>query len=307
MVIFENILIPVEKSNSASKAAAKAIELFESSSCTLHLVKVMGIKSFFSRHSFLLPFGKSKPENGNMGMGALELEQLQKKITEKNKNYRIVSSVFVNTGMASGLRRYFEKEKIDLVLASMEATGHDKPLFDNKLFLNLARNRSIPLLTVFNEPNSNTHKPVLVPIMGNLPKDKLLMALAISKVCNVTIHLISFLDNSKPDLKDQMDNFYYSYKLLSDMGHPPHYKIFRGKQSTNLLMEYANQVKASMIFTTPENHQGWLFKIRQKLSEWLSPLTRFQILTIKPYRNTTLSGIADNSRIPVWKEAGTGL
>ncbi len=305
MVIFENILIPVEKSDSAFKAASLALDLYESSSCTIHLVRVMGIKSFFSRYSFLFPFGKSKSESNNLGMGTIELEQLQKKITEKNRNYRIVSSVFVNTGLPSGLRKYFEKEKIDLVLASQAANDNCKPLFDNKLFLNLARSRVIPLLTVFNEPNSNTHKSVIVTVMGHLPKDKLMIALDLAKISNATIHIISFLDNSKPDLKNQMDAFYYSYKLLSDMGHPPHYKIFRGKQSTNLLMGYANQVKATMILTTPDNKPGWLFTVRQKLSEWLSPFTRLQILTIKPFHNTTLSGMADKNRIPLWKKAGS--
>lgn len=251
MMAFRNILIPIDKAENSFTGAEKALELYGLPGVSFHLIKLIRTSSLMDRFKL---FGKksiSLSEKINRAKEELSICQEKMKITHPGQF--VQTEIIICHGKKQLLEKYVNQHQIDLVVAAR--TGNN--CFFAKLFrghgyyLNLSKQSGIPLLSVLQQKKLAPIKCVLISITGAIPDAKIQIALEIAKRYNAQIHIVTLLNNTEADIKERIDAFYSSFKLISEYGYSPKYKILQGTRICEAMMQYARQIKADLILINP--------------------------------------------------------
>lgn len=280
--MFKNILIPIDTFNNSWAGITKALAFCDASGTTLHLVKVIRRNTIFGcLLNFLRGYNKPREEANTR-----ELENIRQKLLDWQKPGYLSAKVEIKTGITAGWKKFLSSRKIDLIIvsASEDISATDTPGGD--IYQNLVQQTGVLVLTLLQQEADATIRSVLVPVSGHLPEKKVHTALEIARKFHAQVHIVTILDNAKADAKERIEAFYLSFKLFSEYGYSPQYKILMGKHKQASLSRYAGQIKADMILMHTDGKRGMLTTCRQKLSEWLHPLSGVQVLTMQPELTT---------------------
>ncbi|HVZ26213.1 MAG TPA: universal stress protein [Sediminibacterium sp.] len=279
--MFKNILIPIDTSNNSWAGITKALEFCDASGTTLHLVKVIRRNAFFG---YLLNLfrGRTVPrEEANTE----ELEKIRQKLLDWQVPRHLSAKVEIKTGDSAGWKKFLAARNIDLII--LPPNNISQALTPGRdVYQHLFQQSGVLVLTLLQQETDATIRSVLVPVPGFFPEEKVHTALEIAKKFHAQLHIVTILDDTKADVKQRIDAFYLSFKLFSAYGYSPQYKILMGKHRQASLSRYANQIKADMILMHAKEKTGLLTACRQKISDWLHPLTGVQVLTMQPEFST---------------------
>lgn len=284
MATFKNILIPVDSLYNAQIAAEKALELADSAETTLYLVALIRFDSFWQKLFYTDIITRRQSHiNKKKALARKKTETLQKRITGISPHTPIVTAVIAETAISDNLMRYALQHEIDLVIATNQKHRSRFSFFRKDIAEDLARKANLAVLTVTKGCLNHPIKSIVLPVTSFVPERKIHMALAFSKKFNAHIHLVTMLNSNDVNTKIRIDAFYLTYKILSEMGHSPQYKILHGSDSDMALVRYANQVKADLILVNPDKKKILPGLFQGKITDMIPPLSALHILTLKPY------------------------
>lgn len=284
MATFKNILIPVESLYNAQIAAEKALELSDSAQTTLFLVATIRFDSFWQKLLYTDIISQRQTHlNKKKTLAIKKLDTLKKRITAVSVQIKTESIVIIETAISDNLLRYAQQHEIDLVIATNQKHRKGFSFFRKDIAEDLARKANLAVLTVTKGCLNHPIKTIVLPVTSFVPERKIDMALSFAKQFNAHIHLVTMLDNNDINTKIRIDSFYLTYKILTEMGHSPQYKILHGSDSDSALVRYANQVKADMILVNPEKKKILTGFFQGNITDMIQPFSALHILTLKPY------------------------
>jgi len=284
MAIFKHILIPVDSLYNAQIAAEKALELSDTAQTTLHFVAIIRFNSFWQKLFYTDIMAQKQPLLKKRKLLAWKkIEALQNRIAAISPHTAIESSIITETGISENLLRYALQHEIDLVITTNQQQRAKFSFQHKDIGEDLARKANIAVLTVTKGCLNHPIKSIVLPVTSFVPERKIDMALSFAKRFNAHIHLVTMLDNNEVSTKIKIDAFYLTYKILTESGHTPQYKILHGNDSAMALVRYANQVKADMILVNPEKKKILPGFFQGKITDMIQPFSALHILTLKPY------------------------
>lgn len=284
MATFKNILIPVDSLYNAQIAAEKALELSDSAKTTLYLVAVIRLDSFWHKIFYTDIFAHRLPHvHKKKTLAWKKIETLKNRIAALSPHTIVETAVITERTISDNLLRYTLQHNIDLVIATNQKNRSKFSFSNNDIGEDLARKANLAVLTVTKGCLNHPIKSIVLPVTSFVPERKIDMALTFAKRFNTHIHLVTMLDNNDVNTKIRIDAFYLTYKILSELGHSPQYKILHGNDSDMALVRYANQVKADMILVNPEKKKILPGLFHGKITDMIQPLSALHILTLKPY------------------------
>lgn len=279
---FKNILIPVDSLYNAQIAVDKALELSEAGETTIYLVAIIKYESFW--HKLIYTNTQKQPRlNRKKELARKKLETLREKIYDVVPQILVKTIVIAETTISNNLLRFVQEQEIDLVIATNQQQKTGFSFFRKNIQEDLSVKANLAVLTVTKGCLNHPIKSIVLPVTSFVPERKIHMALAFSKRFNAHIHLVTILDSNDVNTKIRIDAFYLTYKILSELGHSPQYKILHGNDSDMSLVRYANQVKADMILVNPEKKKMIPGFFQGKITDMMQPLSALHILTLKPY------------------------
>lgn len=289
MIPYKNILIPVDSLHQAQIAAEKALEFSDPAETCIHLVSVIRFDSLWQRLLYTQAFAKQqKYFNKRKAIAERKTETAKNRILQIAPSTIVKTGIMIETAISDNLVKYTLQEKIDLVINTTKSARTGFNWFKKDWSEELAKKASVAVLTVTKGCLNHPIKSILLPVKSFVPERKIQVALAYAKRFNAHIHLVTLLDNNDSTAKIRVDAFYLTYKILSEYGHAPQYKILQGADSDAALLRYADQIKADMILINPEKKNRIPGIMKQKLTDMLNPLSALHILTLKPYLKRTL-------------------
>lgn len=289
MIPYKNILIPIDSLHQAQVAAEKALELSDPIHTCIHLVSVIQFQSFWQRFFYTNALvQKQRYFTKKNTLAERKIEAIKTKIAAISPQTIVKTSIIIETAMSDQLIKYTMQHDIDLVVNTHKSSGSGWVWFKKDWSEELARKASVAVLTVTKGCLNHPIKSILLPVKSFVPERKIQVALAYAKKFNAHIHLVTLLDNNDSTAKIKVDAFYLTYKILSEYGHPPQYKILQGADSDAALLRYADQIKADMILVNPNKKKRIPGIMRQKMTDMLNPISALHILTLKPYLKRTI-------------------
>ncbi|MEN9299874.1 MAG: hypothetical protein RLZZ429_2187 [Bacteroidota bacterium] len=289
MIPYKNILIPIDSLHSAQVAAEKALELSDPAETCIHLVSVIRFDSLWQRLLYTEAIVKQQRYFiKRKALAEKKNEAIKTRITQIAPSTIVKTSVIIETAISDHLIKYTLTHQIDLVINTQKKTGTGFNWFKKDWSEELARKASVAVLTVTKGCLNHPIKSILLPVKSFVPERKIQVALAYAKRYNAHIHLVTLLDNNDSTAKIRVDAFYLTYKILSEYGHAPQYKILQGADSDAALLRYADQIKADMILVNPDKKKRIPGLMRQTITDMLNPLSALHILTLKPHFKRTI-------------------
>lgn len=285
MVPFKNILIPVDSVYNSQIALDKAMELADTLETTIHLVSVIRFDTLWQRLFYTEAIVKQQRYFAKRKqLAEKKITTLKEKIKLLSPNTVVTSTVMIETATTDNLIKYAQQHEIDLVISTNQKASKGFSLFRKDVGEHLARKGNVAVLTVTKGCLNHPIKSILLPVTSFVPERKIQMALAFAKKFNAHIHLVTLLDNNNDvTAKIRIDAFYLTYKILTEYGQSPQYKILQGSDTDAALLHYADQIKADMILVNPEKNTRIPGFIRSKITDMLTPLSALHVLTLKPY------------------------
>jgi hypothetical protein len=283
MTAFRNILILLENADSSVATVEKVKELCEVSETNIHLVHIVR-KDSLPWAMVRLFTGNKKRDKDRLDRkksGKFYLNSLKNKIRETDTSLQIISSTQIKKGGSRCLEKYIAEEHIDLVVSTENSKMEDNYILIEPFYANLFKQTGVPVLNFFQEAAGYSAKSIVLPVSGSFPEKSILAVLEIARQFGAHIHIIAILDENKAEMKQKVDNFYLTYKTLSEYGHRPHYKIVLGKEKMAILLGYAKNIKAGMMLINANHDTTFSARLKRKLSEMLHPLSGMQVLTMK--------------------------
>ncbi|GAC1443909.1 MAG: hypothetical protein NVSMB63_12990 [Sediminibacterium sp.] len=285
MIPFKNILIPVDSLVQAHVAVEKALELYEPAHTTLHLVCTDQQENNLNPLQLFKNIVTYITNRTNLYQSAADkLAILTRQIASQYPDCPVKNSIGQEYLNAASLTRHIAQEDIDLVII---AKKKERPYFFPRcesISVELAKKSNIPILTVTPGCLNHPIKSILLPVNTTVPERRIQVALAFAREYNAHIHLVTLLDNNTVETKARIDAFYHTYKILSEYGHSPQYKILQGADSAEILLRYAYLIKADMIMVSEEKKSSFFGLMHHKITDLLHPLSALHVLTLKPYR-----------------------
>jgi hypothetical protein len=269
MMAFRNILIPIDKADNSYTGAAKALELYGLPGVKFHLIKLINTSSLMDWIKLSRKNSISLSEKVNRAKE--ELSICQERMKQTHPGQIIHTEIIICHGKKQVIEKYIKQEQIDLVIAARPGNN----CFFTKLFrgkgyyLHLFKFSGIPLLSVLQQKKPAPIKSVLISITGQIADTKVQIALEIAKRYNAQIHIVTLLNNTESDIRERIDSFYNTFKILSEYGYSPKYKILQGTRICESMMQYARQIKADLILINPDKEYLAPVSLKETWKTWL--------------------------------------
>lgn len=274
MDAFKNILVPVDTFENSYAAVEKALDLYDSADVSIHLVKIIRKKNYLLNVLYWLTGRGMEKEQELKKAGREELKRIRAKIREAKSGFSIVTTILVKKNYPAAIKKYLAIRKIDLVVTTQGFHMAGRSIFHHPGFNRISRQTGIPVLTVLWDHAASLSKSILIPIAGSIPEKKILVALEMARKYHAQIYIVAILDDSKSNVIQHIDAFYLVYKLFSEYGHVPQYKILIGQQKDEMLYRYAQQLRLSMLYVNGDKENDSFEYIKRKVSDILHPFSR---------------------------------
>ncbi len=277
MLPFKNILIPLYTYDHTIMAVERAFELYSPEHTVIHLVG-SSLKPNYDWNKLWTKFTdaiefKQQNRQLNSSIGLHEMEKLTSDIRASHPRSQVIIEWLTDMPTDQYLLHYIRRHTIDLILMVKSKNHYPLPFFATI---------PAPVLTITPGCLNHPIRSILLPIQSFVPEVRIQASLEFAKKFNAQIHLVTILDSNELNTKENVDAFYLTYKLLTEYGHSPHYKILQGKDSIALLLRYADQVKADIVMVTPEKKRSFFGLLNTQVTDLLHPLSALQVLTLKP-------------------------
>ena len=278
MTTFTNILLPVDTFNNSYLSVQKALDFSGESGTTLHLVSSIKHISLFTILYCRLTGHQTKELRMKKLAARKELWKLKSTMNLKGKSIRFVSVMLIKNNAIAFIKKYMLLQRIDLVIKSPKVDFTKITPFSKPFSLLAPKQTGIPLLIVLGENSQASSRSILIPVNSCITERKVREALWIARKHNAQIHIITVLDDSKPNVKQYIDSFYLTYKLFSDFGHAPQYKIMTGHHKEEIIMHYAQRHNISMIFINFDKIHKPLITTSKKMLRLFQPTEKIHVL-----------------------------
>jgi nucleotide-binding universal stress UspA family protein len=242
----KKILVPVDFTETAETAIAKAIELVKSLKAELFLLHVVEFKGY--DFSIVPETGiKFPPIREIEKILAGKMDAMQAGIRKK---HGITPEVYVTTGnIDSEIIDFSKKKKIDLIVMGTHGASGYRELFIGSNAQRVVTLSDIPVLTMQKHSHKPGFKNILLPIDNSLhSREKVNIAMTIADLFGSKIHVIG-LPNSKD--KKEIELFKIKTgsvgKVIKSHNLPYTTTIIKGNGIADAAMEYANKKKCDLI------------------------------------------------------------
>lgn len=288
MMAFRNILIPIDKADNSYTGAEKALELYGLPGVRFHLIRLINTSSLMD--GIKVSRKKSDSLSEKVNCAKEELSICRERINITHPGQFIQTEIMICNGKKQVIENYIKQHQIDLVIAAR----HGNNCFFTKLFprngyyLHLFRYTGIPLLSVLQHKKPAPVKCVLISITGQIADTKIQIALEIAKRYHAQIHIVTLLNNTESDIRERIDAFYNTFKILSEYGYTPKYKILQGTRISESMMQYARQIKADLILINPDKEYLASLSLKERWKILLQYLTSNPALSLE--MDTSMNG-----------------
>lgn len=276
MLPFKNIFIPVYTYDHTVMAVERALELYSPEHTVIHLVGSSIRPNYdwnrlWTKLTDTIEFRQNRQLNSSIGSD--EMEKLASDIRASHPQTQVITEWITDMAADQYLSQYIRRHNIDLILIVKSKNHYPLPFFATI---------PVPVLTITPGCLNHPIRSILLPIQSFVPELRIQASLEFAKKFNAQIYLVTILDSNELNTKENVDAFYLTYKLLTEYGHSPHYKILQGKDSISLILRYADQVKADILMVTPEKKRSFFGLLNTQVTDLLHPLSALQVLTLKP-------------------------
>ena len=278
MTSFSNILIPVDTFENSYVAVQRALELSNSPGTTIHLVTVIRQVNVFTKLFTRLTGHQTEKIVRKKIVAREELQKIRVKANQFGKTTHFVSVVVIKNSFRSFLNQYFLSNRIDLVIKSEKTSITESTLFSTPFFFLVSERTGIPVLTILQGETVQLSKSILFPVTDLITERNAREVLGMARKYNAQIHIITILNDSESNMKQHFDSFYLAYKLFSDLGHSPQYKIMIGRHKEELMLRYAQKHNLSMIFINCNKRAEPFITIGRNLLRAFQPVNKIHVL-----------------------------
>ncbi len=262
------------------------MELFDPGNTTVYLIKI--VKNCYRLNAFLPKWagGTRQSISQERAEGLHELERLQEKLFSINDSRKIVLKLVAEEKTVRNINKYFIGEEIHLLVSLQDSNVSANEHWEDQTYHQFISQIQSPVLSIINYTPASHNRSILIPVTSFVPVKKIRIAQDIAKRFHARIHIVTILDSTKTNIKQSTEAFYRTYKLLSESGHTPEYKILTGTQNSETLMRHAAQIKAGILLWDNRKETFSIQNLNQKIKNWLYPLKGIQIFTMKPMFTT---------------------
>ena len=266
-----NILVPVTLTNKNKWAMAKAVELANNFSCSIHLVYVVN-KRFLS----FLPIQRNRitPYESRR-----DLLRAQKKLEELKYRYKdqLCGNASIEISVLEGnprkeLVNYIGKYEMDLVVVGLARFNFLQRIISSIAISRLARKINIPVLAVRASGLVSHFKKIVLPLHEDLPIRRIKLATMLARNFRSTVYFVSLREQAdkQPSLLDSALQVVQSLSTI-----PVQCFLLEGKNLAKSTLEFSKKINADLILVNPVKEfrlPGLWNKITNKLISYGSSI-----------------------------------
>lgn len=279
--LFNNILVPVDFSDSSLKLVQKASDIAYQYNCNIHLLHVV-TPSVFS----FLPFGDSYMYVNVPGVvidNRKELEAEMEKycsvINDRRREENVPAYTILKGTWNDAILNIIEEQQIDLVLI-----GQQPVISKRKVKINpdkIAFKKNIPVITIPLNRNITPLRSILIPVTDFLPVRKLIYGIYMASVYEATLKLVG-IENK--NTKNSVGHFLKkAYGLIKDNCDVPVSLVkVKSENIAGAVNEFASRTSADLVIVNPGTQTrmpGFLSTLWGNILQRYSPLP---VLTVSP-------------------------
>ncbi len=242
-----NILVPVTFSNKNKWAMAKAIELANNFSCSIHLVYVVN-KKFLS----FLPFQRNRVTPYE---SRYDLHRAQKKLEEMKYRYKdqLCGEASIEISVLEGnpkkeLQQYITKYDMDLVVVGLSRFNFLQRIISSIAISRLARRVHIPVLAVRSSGLVSHFKKIVLPLHEDISLRRIKLATMLARTFRSTVYFVSLREQAdkQPSLLNAALEVVQSLSTI-----PVQCFLLEGKNLAKSTLEFSKKINADLILVNP--------------------------------------------------------
>ncbi|RYY22743.1 MAG: universal stress protein [Chitinophagaceae bacterium] len=234
--LFNNILVPIDFTESSELAIEKALDIANHFKCNIHLLYAGGNRV------------KKQP----VEIGEARLYRLQHRYT-----FRLHPGLSFHASVRKGnpnqvVIEYALRHNIDLVVIGRQQGLLREVIKGRFNSSEITKRIECPVLTVRKNNGNDKWMNIVLPVCSVLPVRKIMFASYLARKYNSKIHLLSIAENENED--DSNRNLYLSkaYQLLRDNTNLMiECHTIRGNNIADSTLRFAEKINADLIVVNP--------------------------------------------------------
>lgn len=266
-----NIMVPVTRGNKNKWAMAKAVELANNFSCTIHLVYVVSRR--------LVPFLPIQRNSVTPYESRRDLHRAQKKLEELKYRYKdqLCGEANIEISILEGdpkkeLRNYIEKYEMDLVVIGLSRFNFVERIISSIAISRLARRVNVPVLAVRASGLVSHFKKIVLPLHEDISLRRIKLATMLARTFRSTVYFVSLREQAdkQPSLLNAALEVVQSLSTI-----PVQCFLLEGKNLAKSTLEFSKKINADLILINPVKEfrlPGLWNKITNKLISYGSPI-----------------------------------
>lgn len=281
--LFNNILVPAFRLQTADPAVERAIHIANHLGCHLHVIHV-------EKNAWPGEYANRPGHPGHDNQFQLDDDRMT--ILRSQYSMRLHPGLKLHLSVRKGIKEkiiteYAIQHSIDLVIL-----GRTKKwwFFDTALDVNrLAQNIDCPVLTVKDTPHLEKLRNIVLPVNSHLPVRKIIMASYFANAFDAKIHLIALSKHMKTS-EGHAPYLYKSYQLLNDntkLSVECH--AIAGENLADTTLEYAKRIKADLIVVNPGKELRLRGFTRFLFPRFIFNKCPIPVMTISPHQPIILN------------------
>jgi nucleotide-binding universal stress UspA family protein len=266
-----NILVPVTLNSRNKWAMAKAVELANNFSCSIHLVYVVN-KRFLS----LFPIQRNRvtPYESRR-----DLLRAQKRLEDLKYRYKdqLCGDASIEISVLEGnprkeLLNYIDKYEMDLVVVGLAKFNFLQRIISSIAISRLARRINIPVLAVRASGLVSHFKKIVLPLHEDVPMRRIKLATMLARNFRSTVYFVSLREtiDKQPSLLNAALEVVESLSTI-----PVQCFLLEGKNLAKSTLEFSKKINADLILVNPVKEfrlPGFWNKITNKLISYGSSI-----------------------------------
>ena len=287
--LFKEILVPVDFSVNTEIAVKQAVELACTDDSIIHLLHIKKPKTIW--HKVFASFRPIQHLHNRESLKSIKtkLQQWKETIKETIPNSQVNS--YVRAGKVEYQIQKAAKElNPHLIIIGKKANSKLFNFFHSVCPNSIAKSTGCPVLSVIKRTIDNKIKIIVIPVSSFVPKRKIELVVEFAKKYRAEIHLITIPNKINIEETNSNSSFLETYRILkTSLTNPIEYHILKGNNLAIAILEYAECVKADLIFVNPGTETKISSITGKHINDSLESSSRLKILSIEPYRDHKLT------------------
>ena len=282
LVLFKNILVPVDFSVNTEVAVKQAIELTDASGSSIHLLHVVKPKSTWSAIPVRKQPGSPLSENYFTKDIVIRLEEWKQAIEEAIPNSNVSTYIMEGT-VHDSIADAAKQIKPQLIIIGKKNNTSYFTFFSTVYPNGLAKSTDCPVLTAMQGSVNTKTKIIVVPVGSIIPKRKIELVVVFAEKYRAKIHLVAMqnkMGTGDIERKVLLD----TYRILkTGLPNPIEYHLLNSNNFPKATLGYAESIGADMIFVSPETETKISNFTGKHINDVLGSSSKLKILSVEPY------------------------